>query len=322
MELRGVCPDTIKQCIFAFGTYGGTAIKSDEAAPLPVISCCNAYGNQGGNWRFYFADQLGVNGNISEDPDFVGRFRHDYRLMPYSPCAPANTECGEVMGADLGFPDRPPRAWRVNPDGTGDAPTVQEAIYLTYPGDTVLLSNGVFSGEGNHDNNFLGQNIILRSEHGPDSTIIDCQGTYYDWANAFFFMNWETRDAVVEGVTIKNGWDHVGAGMHMRHNTAPTIRNCVFSTNVAENVGGAAFVYGSEPLFEDCVFHHNRGDSAGAVMLFYTRMAECRRCTFASNLVWTRGGAMVCAYSGATIDKLHRIQERPPQRTVDILPAG
>ncbi len=63
------------------------------------ISCSDVYGNGGGNYGGNTPDQTGMNDNISEDPLFCDLEGRDYNIYDTSPCAPAHSPCGEVIGA-------------------------------------------------------------------------------------------------------------------------------------------------------------------------------------------------------------------------------
>jgi len=58
------------------------------------------YGNAGGNWVGCLAGQEGIDGNISADPLLCNVAAEHYGLADESsPCAPANTDCLELIGA-------------------------------------------------------------------------------------------------------------------------------------------------------------------------------------------------------------------------------
>jgi hypothetical protein len=92
-------PQTIEDTIVAFSTAGG-AIYCDYGG-TPSLTCCDIFGNAGGDWVGPIAGQLGVNGNICEDPLFCDAANLDFTLHADSPCAPftpPNPEC-DLIGA-------------------------------------------------------------------------------------------------------------------------------------------------------------------------------------------------------------------------------
>jgi hypothetical protein len=90
----------------------------------------------------------------------------------------------------------------VNPDGTGDYPTIQAAINGAGTGDIIELTDGTFTGAGNRGISFLGKAITVRSQSGnPEACIIDCQQAN----RGFLFTSSEGLESVLEGATVKNG---------------------------------------------------------------------------------------------------------------------
>jgi hypothetical protein len=79
--------------------HGSLVNPADSAWFLPTLSCCNIYGNSGGDWISYIASQADSNGNFSADPLFCDTTSGDFHLQSNSPCAPANNSCGELIGA-------------------------------------------------------------------------------------------------------------------------------------------------------------------------------------------------------------------------------
>jgi hypothetical protein len=67
-----------------------------------TLSCCNIYGNTGGDWTPRIAAQYGIRGNFSMCPSFCNADVGDFQLCDQSPCLPGNHpdgyDCG-VIGA-------------------------------------------------------------------------------------------------------------------------------------------------------------------------------------------------------------------------------
>jgi hypothetical protein len=87
---------SISRSVIAFNSGFGVYYMVDEEGGA-TISCCNVYGNAGGDYDG--ADQTGLNGNISENPLFCFQNNGDYTLASNSPCLPENNDCGVLMGA-------------------------------------------------------------------------------------------------------------------------------------------------------------------------------------------------------------------------------
>jgi hypothetical protein len=89
--------------IAAFGAGGG-GIAGYISGDAATITCCDVYGNAGGNYDgVIIPDQTGSNGNISEDPLFCSAPNLDYSIDAQSPCAAANNGCAIRMGMyDIG----------------------------------------------------------------------------------------------------------------------------------------------------------------------------------------------------------------------------
>ncbi len=100
MACPGGTPSTfsISHSIVAFGEY--PAVYCSQGDPY-VLTCCDIFGNGMLDWLPCVADQLGVNGNLHEDPllCLLQNPESPYGLNAESPCAPeSNPECG-LMGA-------------------------------------------------------------------------------------------------------------------------------------------------------------------------------------------------------------------------------
>ncbi len=89
--------------IIAFSSQGPAVFLGGSAACL--LSCCDLYGNEGGDWTGPIAGQLGTNGNLWADPIFCGvqNLEMPYSLNEVSPCAPEfNPQCGLIGAYPVG----------------------------------------------------------------------------------------------------------------------------------------------------------------------------------------------------------------------------
>ncbi|MBI4720427.1 MAG: hypothetical protein HY770_04235 [Chitinivibrionia bacterium] len=80
----------------------GCAMNGGASAVDAVVSCCDIFGNAGGDWTGSLEGKSGGNGNISADPLFCDLEGGVLTLCDTSPCLPGNhgsaAECG-LMGA-------------------------------------------------------------------------------------------------------------------------------------------------------------------------------------------------------------------------------
>jgi parallel beta-helix repeat protein len=218
-----------------------------------------------------------------------------------------------------------------------DEATIQKAINRAWPGGTVCVKDGVYTGTGNVNIDFKGRAITLKSENGPENCTIDCQSH----GRAFYFHNNEDNNSVVEGFKIINANDNNGAVYC--DNSSPTIRNCVFENNAGKfaaaayfyNVDGAVlthcFIVDSKVApaiacrFSDDVLISNtvitrtlNYKTPGGALHSYNSTANLLNCTITENVAKGTGGAILCEY-GSGIDIANSIiwQNSPDQFSID-----
>ncbi|MCK4305377.1 MAG: right-handed parallel beta-helix repeat-containing protein [Candidatus Eisenbacteria sp.] len=93
----------LENSIIAFSPTGEAIFcKHSDETSLPLLTCCNLFGNAGGDWVGRIEDQAGLNGNISEDPLFCDRNGGIFLLQLDSPCSAANSACGLVGAQPVG----------------------------------------------------------------------------------------------------------------------------------------------------------------------------------------------------------------------------
>lgn len=192
----------------------------------------------------------------------------------------------------------------VRPDGSGDYPTIQAAINAAAEGDTVLLADGLFTGEGNRDLYFNGKELVVASESGdPESCIIDVEGAPGAGHRGFSFSNGEGPGAVITGLTVMGGYQDLasstlrysGGAISCRGLSSPTISNCIFLGNSAvgtDQQGGAIFCDDASPVISDCTFEGNTAATGGAVSATNVSSPVITNCLFVGNEALRFGGAV------------------------------
>jgi predicted outer membrane repeat protein len=164
--------------------------------------------------------------------------------------------------------------------------TIQEALDDAVDGDTVLIADGTYTGAGNKELDFQGKHIVVRSEHGPDNCIIDCQNV----GRAFYFHNQEDSNSILDGFAIINGSADRGGGVNCSGNSSPTIINCVISDNSATEYGGGICCYDlSQPLIANCKVSNNLATCGGGILSSYSRQL-ITNCTITGNSAQNGGG--------------------------------
>jgi hypothetical protein len=229
--------------------------------------------------------------------------------------------CGSLTGASLYVATT---GDDTNGNGSQVAPysTIQKAVDSASNGDAILVLPGTYAGSGNREINTLGKLITIQSSDGPLATIIDCGNK-----QAFIANSGETRDTIIDGFSITNGYvssgrDWSGHGIIHMENCAYTIRNCIFYDNSAVATyltTSMAIIYkhsgdSEAGLVENCLFYNNSisdirwtsvgggfgglaiGNSAGGI-----NPLDVKFCTFADNTLNNSGGITMISYSGGTI---------------------
>lgn len=167
-----------------------------------------------------------------------------------------------------------------NPDCCGPKRTIAAGIAVaTQAGDSVVVAPGVYTGAGNRDIEFPGRALTVRSAYGPETCVIDCEGTPPNRHRGFFFLhNDAPRAAIIDGFTIFNGRGSDGAqtakdgGAIQIVEAHPTVKNCILRNNAVEDAsGGAIFAWkGANPLISHNFIRNNEALGGGGIRALAT----------------------------------------------------
>jgi hypothetical protein len=137
-----------------------------------------------------------------------------------------------------------------------DQPTIQAAITVAAPGDTVLVAPGTYVERIS----FRGKAITVASEAGPATTVIDGSAG----GPVVTFNTGETRSAVLRGFTITNGGGFSGSGVAVS-NASPTIDGNVITGNRGCDGIGINVSFGSPRIVDNHITDNVRSGCSGGV---------------------------------------------------------
>ncbi|HUS73026.1 MAG TPA: right-handed parallel beta-helix repeat-containing protein [Sedimentisphaerales bacterium] len=180
----------------------------------------------------------------------------------------------------------------VDDNESADFNNIQAAINDANDGDTISVVDGTYTGQGNRDINFLGKAITVRSQNGPETCIIDCNGSEAQPHQGFYFHNGEGANSVLDGFTITNGnmsgircyavsptirnciiTKNTGGGIWCVHCYGVTITNCIITENLAITGGGIDCSFGmmgigfNDIIVTNCTFSTNTAEYGGAIYI-------------------------------------------------------
>jgi len=185
---------------------------------------------------------------------------------------------------------------------------IQDAIDAAEERDTVIVGDGIWSGDRNRDLEVNDVNIDIRSRNGARNCIIDCGGAgidpnFYHRGFDFNDINDPNMEFTIRGFTIRNGFAEYGGGIRFYDvNASITIRNCILENNGADESGGGIYCFESEPVILNTEFFNNTSlDSGGGISCDSNSHAELINCLFAYNYTADEGGAIYLVDSDPNI---------------------
>ncbi len=174
------------------------------------------------------------------------------------------------------------RTWYIQPDASGDAPTIQAGVDSSAAGDTVLVAAGSYTwaSQGGSDLGFTGPTMVmmiateitLLGESGAAATVLDAEGQ----GRVIYCVN--ALNVVIDGLWIRGGSAidtqpvsvtlGSGGGI-LAGGTGIIVRNCVISDNHADYLGGGIELdhpSAAPPLVVDNVFYANEAYARGSAI--------------------------------------------------------
>ncbi|MCH7548413.1 MAG: right-handed parallel beta-helix repeat-containing protein [Candidatus Krumholzibacteriota bacterium] len=205
------------------------------------------------------------------------------------------------------------RTWLIQPDGSGDAPTIQAGVDSTVDGDVVVLASGTFTGPGNFNVDFGQQAITIRGAlaGNPGSAVVDCEGR----GRGFIFNRGEDATSVLENITVRNGRANFQGGAIFCRSSSPTIRGNIFENNFAARQGGAIYCDSllSAAFIQNNVFRENTsGQSGGGLWISGLSTVVVEGNEFARNGAMDNGGGLACDASTPVISRNRFTDNRAP----------
>jgi len=204
----------------------------------------------------------------------------------------------------------------VDDDGPADYNNIQAAINVAVNGDTVIVAEGTYTGNGNRDIDFGGKTITVRGadpndEDIVDGTVIDCEATLLSKHRGFCFNGGEDQNSVLAGVTVTNGCQEKGAGILCENGSSPTILLCNITDNWATLDGSWGTGQGggihcsdvSNAKILNCRITLNQSNCTGAgIDCENSSVTFISGCRIEENTCNGDGGGICCDnYSSATI---------------------
>lgn len=164
-------------------------------------------------------------------------------------------------------------------------PTIQAAIDAVGPSTSRIVQ--VAAGTYNETFALNGKDVTVRGAP-RDATILDGVGLARSIAT---FSGGEPNTASLENLVFRNG--SAGSRIYPKapftvggavygHNSAASIRNCVFQSCTAD-FGGAIYLIFSQVLVDSCSFESNLALQEGGGLMIYETTGAVRACAFIAN---------------------------------------
>lgn len=176
----------------------------------------------------------------------------------------------------------------VYPDGSGDVPTIAEALQIAVSGDTISLGDGVFF---EHDLALKSGVSIISQSGDPAFTTIDAEmsGRCLNGPSV-------TGAPPITGITLQNGVHAEEGGLLLAGHNNVRFNDCLFRNGSSMRGGAVALTgpsQGHSPKFTRCRFESNEATSDGGA-IWSNGIGWAEDCEFFDNTAEGNGGAVYC----------------------------
>ena len=178
-----------------------------------------------------------------------------------------------------------------NGDGSSSSPYMSIGDAITLRGtycDQIILLAGTYSEQVDYG----GEDLDISSDAGADKTIIDGSASS---GSVVTFADGESSNAVLEGVTIRNGNGTTGDGSTLGGG---------YTLGTSQRHGGGVYIYEASPTITDCIVTDNDVTGFGAGILAYSYDGTISGTTIEDNVAGATnysGGGILFYDSDATV---------------------
>lgn len=182
------------------------------------------------------------------------------------------------------------RNWYITEDGTGDMPTIDDALRHAMPGDTVFVAGGRY-----HEHVMMrgGVNVIGSWDHDFKArdlegtpSVIDAGGHGVAVSGNFG----EDTTTVFDGFVITGGQGKYGAGIALRNGSSPLLRNLIVHSNSAD-YGAGIMCISASPIIRNVLVAANQAQTGAGIYCMVGSSPLISRSTMAGNEA-ERGSAL------------------------------
>ncbi len=279
-------------------SYAGSAVRDYYSGGF-VFTCCDLYGNRGGDW-VEGASMASGTGNLNVDPLLLDPMAgsDSLYLSQNSPISEAANSCGRIGALMRVY--SPQAIHGIDAAGTGMYATVSDALADLPAGSEIVLEDGTYTGLGVRRLFAYEHSITIRSRSdNPEACVIDPSDEY---GAQFLTYYSEGGLSVLRGLTFHSQPEQNFPTEIVHRWSAQDllIENCRFVDSEFDDSGVILVENGGDFSLIDCEFVGNFSDYSMSEGLIVVRGDETTRtdpvtittCSFLNNTSVRSGSVM------------------------------